>query len=103
MVVCVTAIGQIQMMLSGCGGGGNGGMNTIPPVIAISSPTSGATVFGPVNVTAAASSKGVAGVQMLVDGAAPGSEVTGMPYTMTSHTTAAEPGTVAIAATVRDT
>ncbi len=102
MVVCVTAIGQIQMMLSGCGGGGNGGMNTTPPVIAISSPTSGATVSGTIDVTATASSKGVAGVQMLLDGAALGSEVTGIPYTITWDTTTAAPGTHALAATARD-
>src|SRR5260370_16380816 len=90
------------MMRGGWGGGGNGGMNTIPPVIAISSPTSGATVSGTIDVTATASSKGVAGVQMLLDGAALGSEVTGMPYTITWVTTTPEPGTHALAPTPRD-
>src|SRR5260370_15717930 len=39
---------------------------------------------------------------MLLDGAALGSEVTGMPYTITWDTTTAEPGTHALAATARD-
>src|SRR5260370_11098829 len=39
MVVCVTAICQIRMMLSACGGGGNAGITTTPPVLSHYSPT----------------------------------------------------------------
>ncbi|MFA6354533.1 MAG: Ig-like domain-containing protein, partial [Candidatus Paceibacterota bacterium] len=64
-------------------GGGDSSPSTdiTPPSVSMTSPTSGATVSGSVNVTATASDNvGVAGVQFKLDGANLGVEDTTSPY-----------------------
>src|SRR6266480_2442528 len=54
-----------------------------PPTVSITSPASGATVFGTINITADASdNRGVAGVQFQLDGANGGGEDTTAPYSV---------------------
>jgi hypothetical protein len=77
--------------------------DTTPPVVAVTAPSSGATVSSAVTVTATASDNvGVVGVQFLIDGIALGSEDTSSPYS-TSWATALVPnGAHAITARARD-
>src|SRR6185369_16696727 len=57
--------------------GGTSSSDTTPPTVAITSPTTGATVSGTISVTATASDNvGVVGVRVLVDGGPLGAEVT---------------------------
>src|SRR6266480_6963352 len=54
-----------------------------PPTVNITSPASGATAFGTINITASASdNRGVAGVQFQLDGANGGGEDTTAPYSV---------------------
>jgi hypothetical protein len=77
--------------------------DTTPPTVAISSPSSGATVSGTITVSASASDNvGVAGVQFQLDGAPLGAEDTTNPYSVTWDTTTAAPGTHTLRAIARD-
>src|SRR5262249_58247225 len=77
--------------------------DTTPPSVAITSPAGGATVSGTsVTVTATASDNvGVAGVQLVVDGANVGAERTVAPYTFTWNTTTVANGSHAPTAVAR--
>jgi glucose/arabinose dehydrogenase len=67
--------------------------DTTPPVVAISAPANGATVFGNVTVSAAASDNvGVAGVQFFLDGLPLGAEDLTAPYSTVWNTTAVSNG-----------
>src|SRR6185437_10218275 len=62
--------------------------DTTPPTVAITAPTSGATVNGTTTVTATASDNvAVAGVQFKLDGNNLGAEVTTAPYQVSWNTT----------------
>ena len=77
--------------------------DTTPPTVGITSPASGATVSGTVNVTASASDNvGVAGVQFMVDGATLGAEDTASPYAVAWNTTSASNGSHSLTAVARD-
>jgi hypothetical protein len=77
--------------------------DSIPPSVAITSPTSGVTVSSTVTVTASASDNiGVSGIQFLVDGLALGAEDVAAPYSTSWNTTTVSNGTHAIAARARD-
>jgi hypothetical protein len=77
--------------------------DTVPPIVAIISPTAGATVSGTVSVTASASdSVGVTGVQFKLDGTNLGSEDTTAPYAVSWDTTGSSSGTKTLTAVARD-
>jgi len=77
--------------------------DTVRPVVAVTSPVSGAVVSGTVTVRATASDNiGVAGVQFQVDGKAVGSEVTAVPYALAISTLGYANGSHAISAVARD-
>jgi len=77
--------------------------DTTPPTVAITAPLSGATVSGPVPVSAnAVDNVGVAGVQFKLDGANLGAEVTSAPYDLNWSTTSVANGTHALTAVARD-
>jgi hypothetical protein len=74
-----------------------------PPAVSITSPASGATVSGTINVTASASdNRGVAGVQFQFDGTNGGGEDTAAPYSTAWNTTAWSNGSHTIVAVARD-
>src|SRR5436190_2160446 len=80
----------------------NSSGDTTPPTVAITSPASGATVGGTINVTADASDNvGVVGVEFRVDGAL-GPEDTSAPYGVAWHTTTASHGSHTLTAIARD-
>ena len=93
--------------------GGTGPGNTItvtvlndaaPPTVAITTPSSGATVSGTLLVAAdAADDNGVAGVQFLLDGQPLGAEVTTAPYYLVWNSSAVPGGPHTLAARARDT
>ena len=100
--------------LGSCGGGGGGeddaaplgvgGGNSVPLTVSISSPASGATVSGSIDLTAdATASAGVAGVQFQVDDMNVGTEDTTAPYSATWDTTTATNGSHALTAIARGT
>jgi len=100
--------------LASCGGGGGddeagtappgGGGNTGPLTVSISSPASGATVSGSLDVTAdATASAGVAGVQFQVDDVNLGVEDTTAPYAVTWDTATATTGSHVLTAIARGT
>ena len=69
----------------------------------MTAPTSGATVFGNVTVSANASDNvGVVGVQFLLNGAALGTEDTTAPYSITWLSTAVANGPYQLSARARD-
>jgi len=77
--------------------------DTIPPTVALTSPSNGATVGGIVTVTASANDNiRVAGVRFLVDGVALGSELTTGPYAAVWDTSAFSNGTHTLTAVARD-
>lgn len=77
--------------------------DTGPPTVALTAPSSGATVLGTTTLSATASDDtGVLGVQFLLDGANLGVEDTTAPYSFAWDTTSASNGTHAIAARARD-
>jgi regulation of enolase protein 1 (concanavalin A-like superfamily) len=77
--------------------------DTTPPVVSITAPVSGATISGPVTVSASASDNvGVAGVQFKLDGANLGAEVTTSPYAISWNTASAANGSHVLTAVARD-
>jgi hypothetical protein len=75
----------------------------VAPAVAITAPSSGATVSSVVTVTASASDNvGVAGVQFKLDGAPLGSEDTTAPYAVSWNTSGRAPGPAVLTATARD-
>jgi len=77
--------------------------DTTPPMVSITSPTSGASVSGTLTMTANASDNvGVVGVQFLLDGANVGAEVTAAPYSAPWDTTTASRGSHTLTAVARD-
>src|SRR5205809_824050 len=77
--------------------------DTTPPTVSITSPASGQTVSGTINVTASASDNvGVVGVQFMLDGANLGAEDTAAPYSVSWNTTTASPGSHTLTARARD-
>jgi hypothetical protein len=77
--------------------------DTTPPTVSITSPASGATVFGTTNLTAGASDNvGVVGVQFRIDGTNFGAEDTSAPYTIPFDTTTKSNGPHTIVAVARD-
>jgi hypothetical protein len=78
---------QFFGLTGGGGGGGGGGGDTQAPTVSITSPTSGATVSGPLTVAVTASDDvGVARVDVLVDGAIKASD-TSAPFSVAIDTT----------------
>ncbi|MDE3057019.1 MAG: T9SS type A sorting domain-containing protein [Bacteroidota bacterium] len=74
-----------------------------PPTVSITSPANGAAVSGTITIGASASDNvGVAGVQLTVDGANFGSEITSAPYSTPLNTAQYANGTHTIAAVARD-
>src|SRR5204862_352822 len=77
--------------------------DTTPPTVSITAPANGATVSGPVSVTATASDNvGVAGVQFFLDGAALGAGDTSAPYVVSWDTTTTTNGSHTLTARARD-
>ena len=77
--------------------------DTTPPSIAMTAPTSGATVSGRISLSATATDNvGVAGVQFKLDGANLGAEVIAAPYTLPWTTTTVSNGTHTLTAVARD-
>jgi len=77
--------------------------DTTPPTVSITSPVSGATVSGTINIAAAASDNvGVVGVQFQVDSLNTGPEVAAAPYTLSLDTTKLSNGTHSLTAVARD-
>jgi hypothetical protein len=77
--------------------------DTTPPTVAVSAPSSGATVSGTVSIVAtAADDVGVVGVRVFVDGAPLGAELTSAPYSVAWDTTTATNATHVITASARD-
>src|SRR5439155_7699101 len=77
--------------------------DTRPPTVAVTAPADGASVWGIVAVSASASDNvGVAGVQLLLDGASLGAEDTAAPYSVSWDTTTAALGTHVLRAVARD-
>jgi hypothetical protein len=75
----------------------------VPPTVAITAPADGATVSGPVSVTATAQDGiGVYGVQFKVDGAPLGVEDLAAPYTVNWDTANAGNGSHVLTAVARD-
>ena len=78
-------------------------LDTSAPVVAISSPTNGSTVSGTVTISATAfDNAGVAGVQIRVDGANLGSELTAAPYSASWNTSSYANGTHTVTTVGRD-
>ena len=78
--------------------------DTLRPTVAITAPSSGATVSGPsITVSAVASDNvGVASMQFTLDGTNLGPAVTALPYTLTWNTTTAANGSHVLAAKASD-
>lgn len=78
-------------------------VDNTPPLVAMTSPASGATVSGAITIAADASdSSGIAAVQFVVDGANFGPEDAAAPYSITWDTTAVSDGSHTITAIARD-
>lgn len=79
-------------------------IDTVPPLVSVTSPLDGATVNGPsVTVTASASDNvGVVGVQFKLDGTNLGSESVSSPYSVSWDPTTAAVGSHTLSATARD-
>ena len=77
--------------------------DTTAPTVSVSAPANGATVTGPVAVSASASDNvGVAGVQFLLDGVNLGAEDTSSPYAVSWNTATAAAGSHTLTARARD-
>jgi hypothetical protein len=77
--------------------------DTTPPSVAITSPSSGATVSNTITLSANASDNvGVAGVQFKLDGANLGAEDTAAPYSVSWNSTGASNGSHTLTAVARD-
>jgi chitodextrinase len=78
-------------------------LDTVPPVVTLTSPVNGAIVTATVAVTATASDNvGVAGVQFLLDGANLGAEDFSTPYSLIWNTATASRGDHTLSARARD-
>ena len=78
-------------------------LDTTPPTVSVTSPTSGQTVSGAIGVSANASDNvGVASVQFLLDGGNLGSPVTSSPYSVSWNTVTSANGSHTLAATATD-
>ncbi len=78
-------------------------IDTTPPVISITSPTSGSSASSTITVSVNASDNvGVAGVQFKLDGTNLGAEDTTSPYSIIWDTTTASNGSHTLTATARD-
>jgi len=83
--------------------GGGSASDTTPPSVAITSPTSGATVSGAVTVSATASDNvAVAGVRFLADGVLVAPEVTTPPYSVSWNSLSSVDGSHMLSAIARD-
>ncbi|WP_225409655.1 extracellular catalytic domain type 1 short-chain-length polyhydroxyalkanoate depolymerase [Stigmatella hybrida] len=93
-----TASSTVSVTVSG------GISDTTAPTVALTSPSSGATLFGSVNLTATASDNiGVSRVDFLVDGAVVGQGTpSGSTYTLTWNTAAVSAGTHTVGARAFD-
>ncbi|MFH1262719.1 MAG: Ig-like domain-containing protein [Pseudomonadota bacterium] len=79
------------------------GAHTQSPVVGISSPMSGATVWGVTTITAAATDDvGVASVAIQVDGTTAGGELSASPYSVSWDTSTVANGSHTITATAKD-
>jgi fibronectin type 3 domain-containing protein len=79
------------------------GADTVPPTVAVTAPTGGATVNGSVSVTAdATDDRGVVGVQFKLDGQNLGTEDTATPYSVAWDTRAEVNGNHTLTAVARD-
>lgn len=77
--------------------------DTTPPAVAVTAPLAGTTVKSTVTVSASTSDNvGVAGVQIKLDGANLGPELTAPPYAATWNTTTTSDGPHVLAAVARD-
>src|SRR5947207_12624427 len=94
----------MEMVALRAAGSAPPGPDMSPPVVAITSPASGATVTGVVTVTASASDNvGVAGIQFKVDGSNIGAEVTSSPFAANWDTSGLPAGTThTLTAVARD-
>jgi hypothetical protein len=93
----------MQLAAFAAGSVGSPPPDTTPPTVSITAPSAGATVSGPVTVTATASDNvAVAGVQFKVDGSNLGTEVTAAPYSA-SWNPAGLTGSHILTAVARDT
>jgi|GEM_PF-1015829 len=78
-------------------------VDTTPPTVSISSPTSGSMVSGTITVSAAASDNvGVSGVQFKLDGVNLGAENTVTPYSVSWNTAQSTNGAYTLVAVARD-
>jgi hypothetical protein len=78
-------------------------LDTVPPVVSITSPTNAATVTGSVPLTASASDNtSVARVRFLVNGVQTGPDLTSAPYTTNWNTAAVANGSYTISAVATD-
>ncbi|MBW8866095.1 MAG: DUF4082 domain-containing protein, partial [Acidobacteria bacterium] len=77
--------------------------DTIAPTVAVTAPAAGSTVSATVTVSANASDNvGVVGVQVKLDGANLGAEVTAAPYNVSWNTTTSANGSHSLTAVARD-
>src|SRR5207253_2780627 len=78
-------------------------VDNAPPTVSLTAPTAGASVAGPITVSASATDNvGVVGVQFKLDGANLGAEVTVAPYSVSWNTTTATAGAHTLTAVARD-
>ncbi|MGA2260987.1 MAG: Ig-like domain-containing protein, partial [Acidobacteriota bacterium] len=78
-------------------------VDTTPPTVSITTPASGATIFGTVTIQGTASDNvGVAGVQFKVDGSPLGAETIASPYSVSWDTTTSSNGAHTLTAVARD-
>lgn len=104
------AILLIAGALASCGGGGGDDGEvapppdgSTPPAVSISSPASGTTVSGSIDIVADATiSAGIAGIQFQVDGADTGAEDTVAPYLIPWDTASTDDGPHTLTAVARD-
>jgi Leucine-rich repeat (LRR) protein len=81
----------------------SGVVDTVPPVVTITSPSDGSTVTGVITVSASATDNvGVIGVQFLLDGTPIGAEDLSAPYSTTLDTAPLGAGNHALSARARD-
>jgi chitodextrinase len=81
----------------------NGTGDTTPPTVTMTAPASGATVTGPITVSATASDNvGVTSLQFILDGANVGSAFAAGPYQMTWDTTTVANGSHSLTAVASD-
>jgi hypothetical protein len=95
--------GRLYSFVVNAGGPATTPGDTAAPDVAVSNPTSGATVGATATLEATASDNtGVTGVWFTVDGSTVGSEIKTAPYRMTWNTSGVSNGTRAIRAVARD-